>query len=244
MAKKQKKDTKIKIKKKVWYNVVAPKSFNHKEIGETYLENPDKGLNRKMTVSLKDLTGSMRDQNVQIQLKLSEVKGTSLHTIPIGYNVVSTFVKRLVRKRTSRLDDVFTLNTKNGKPVVLKMLIVTYGHVNKSMATTLRMKVRSLMQDQMQKTDFETLVSSLVSLKIQSPIKRTVNKFFPIKEVLVRSAHLVDEDKARRVKESVINEVVDNRVKVESFEEPLVNVDENKDEAAQETTTESADDQE
>ena len=70
MAKKQKKDTKIKIKKKVWYNVVAPKSFNHKEIGETYLENPDKGLNRKMTVSLKDLTGSMRDQNVQIQLKL------------------------------------------------------------------------------------------------------------------------------------------------------------------------------
>ena len=219
MAKKNKKDTKVKVKRKVWFNVIAPSIFNSREIGETYLEKVEQGVGRKMTVSLRDLTGSMRDQNVRVKLALNEVKANSLHSTPIGYSIVPTFVKRLVRKRTSRLDDVFTIKTKDGKPVIVKMLIVTYGSVNKSMATTLRMKVRSLMKADLSKNDFESFISRLVSLKVQHPIKKIVNKFFPIKEVLVRSVELVDEERARRIKESEVKEVEDTRVKVETFDD-------------------------
>ena len=39
MAQKSKKKvSKIKVKKKVWYKVIAPKIFGNKEIGESYLQ--------------------------------------------------------------------------------------------------------------------------------------------------------------------------------------------------------------
>ena len=46
MAKKDKKKvSKIKVKKKTWFKIVAPKIFGNKEIGESYLVDVEKDRN-------------------------------------------------------------------------------------------------------------------------------------------------------------------------------------------------------
>ena len=124
MAKKDVKKTKVKAKKKTWVKITAPKSFGGREIGESYTTKAEGLIGRNMTVSLKELTGSMRDQNVKVKLLLSELDGQQLKTKTVGYGVVPGFVKKLVRKRTSRLDDVYILRSKDNEAVQLKTLFV------------------------------------------------------------------------------------------------------------------------
>ena len=70
MAKNVKKIKKIKIKKKIWYKVLASKQFGLKEIGESYLTTPEIALGRKLKVNLKELTGNVKDQNVHLKFKI------------------------------------------------------------------------------------------------------------------------------------------------------------------------------
>src|SRR3989344_2631054 len=124
MAKDAKKVSKIKIKKKLWYKIVAPRLFGQKEIGETYLTSPDSALGRSMKINLRDLNGNVKDQNSYISFKVNKADGSLLRTSTTGYELTPTYVKKLVRKNTDRLDDAFTLKTKNKNDVVVKILMI------------------------------------------------------------------------------------------------------------------------
>ena len=124
MAKAKKKVSKIKVKKKVWYKVIAPKIFGNKEIGESYLQDPNKSVGRKLKVNLKDLTGNIKDQNVQIGLQINKLDGSLLKTSVVSYQLTPAYVKRCVRKNCAKLDDYFVLKTKSGKKVILKINVI------------------------------------------------------------------------------------------------------------------------
>ena len=223
MAKKDLKKSKIKIKKKIWCKIVAPKSFGSKEIGESYVTKAEDTLNRNMTISLRELTCSMRDQNVKVKLLLSELDGQQIKTKTVGYGVVANFVKKLVRKRTSRLDDVYILRTKDGQAVQLKTLIVTYNRINRSMGLVLRSKLKAMITEELVKGNFDEFVSKVVGIKIQSAAKRAINKMYPVKEVLIRGMELVDEKKAERLEKKSANQIgeVKERRKIEEFKDEM-----------------------
>jgi small subunit ribosomal protein S3Ae len=216
---------KIKVKKKIWAKIFAPKIFGSKELGETYVCKAEDALNRYMTISLRELTGSMRNQNVKIKLLLSELDGQQIKTKTVGYGVIANFVKKLVRKRTSRLDDVYTLRTKDGKAVQIKTLIVTYNRINRSVGLVLRSKLKSMISEELAKGDFDEFVNKVVGIKIQGSAKRTINKIFPVKEVLIREMELIDEKKAIKKEKKSAEQIgnVKERRKIQEYNEDKVN---------------------
>ena len=89
MAKKNtKKVSKIKIKKKTWYKIQAPTLFASRHIGETYLANAQSAIGRVMTVNLKDLTDSFRDQSMYVTLKLENIKNSEKKFLHISTDEV------------------------------------------------------------------------------------------------------------------------------------------------------------
>ncbi len=223
MAKKDNKKTKIKIKKKTWLKILAPKSFGGREIGESYTTKAEGLIGRNMTISLKELSGSMRDQNVKVKLLLSELDGQQIKTKTVGYGVVASFVKKLVRKRTSRLDDVYVLRSKDNEAVQLKTLIVTYNTVNRSIGLVLRSKLKSMLAEELAKSTFDEFVGKIVGIKVQSVAKRSINKIFPVKEVLIREMELVDDKKALRLEKRSSHQINDvkERRKMEEYTEEV-----------------------
>lgn len=223
MAKKNLKKTKVKIKKKLWIKIVAPKSFGGREIGESYTTKAEALVGRNMTISLKELSGSMRDQNVKVKLLLSELDGQQLKTKTVGYGVIPGFIKKLVRKRTSRLDDVYVLRTKDNEAVQLKTLIVTYNRINRAMGLVLRSKLKAMIAEELSKSSFDEFVGKVVGIKVQSAAKRSINKMFPVKEILIRGMDLVDEKKAVRLEKRSANQIseVKERRKMEEFTEEV-----------------------
>jgi len=238
MAKVKRKVSKIKIKKKSWFKIVAPKLFGSKEIGESYLPAADAAVGRTMGVNLRNLSGSIRDQNVYITFKISGVQGSTLQTSTIGYRLLPTYIKRMVRKNTNRLDDYFELSLQNGNKVVLKTLMVTLGRTQRSTRSALRVALESFLQEELSKTDFSTFVSTLVNKKIQSAAKKKLQKIHPVKEVAVRFLQLQSDKNAEKlddVKSPKAEKVVETATEEEDVQkEAEPEVEETKEESAEE----------
>src|SRR3989344_7787691 len=90
--------------RKIWYRIVGPKLFGQMELGETYLTAPEGAIGRNLKINLKDLTGNMKDQNAYVKFTVDELEGTTLKASTSGYELTATYVKRMVRKKTNRLD--------------------------------------------------------------------------------------------------------------------------------------------
>ena len=222
MAKNDKKKvSKIKIKKKAWHKIISPKIFGNKDVGESYLQSPEKAIGRKLVSNLKDLTGNIKDQNVMIGMQINKIDGSTLRTIVVSYQLTPAYVKRAVRKNTAKIEDYYILKTKGGKNVIVKTLVVTINKVQQSVRTALRKEFQTILQAELEKTDFATFVSLLVNRRILNDAKRRLKKIFPAKEVSVRVLKLMDKG---LVVEEVLVDDKSSEKKVEPKVEPKVEV--------------------
>jgi ribosomal protein S3AE len=194
----KKKVSRIKTKKKIWHKVLAPAIFGKKEIGESYLTSAEQAKGRPLKINLKDLTGSVRDQNAYISFKIVKWQGTTLETTVTGYELTTAYVKRLVRKNCNKLDDYFTFKTKDGKEIVLKSLLLTIHKVPRSTRSNLRSKLKELLNEEISKVTFDTLISNIVGYKIQGPAKKKLAKIYPLKEVAIRKIFILNESKVTK----------------------------------------------
>ena len=195
----KKKVSKIKTKKKKWFPIFAPKFMGHKEIGETYLDNPEPAVGRILKVNLKELTGSFRDQNIYVSLRIKEVTGTNLQTEVVGYAYMPFFIKKLARRSTGKIDDSFVLLTKEGKKIRLKPLIITINPVTKSVKTALRKRTIQLLAETISELPMEVLISEMLKYKIQMDLKNKLKKIYPVREVLMRVVKLEERKKVKVV---------------------------------------------
>ena len=190
----EKKVSKIKVKKKNWYRIVAPALFGGKELGESYLAEAEQAIGRVLRINLKDLTGNVKDQNTYIGFRVDKVDGKSLITSVVSYQLTPAYVRRVVRKNIDRLDDYCVCMTKDGKAVVTKTLMVTLCKTKRSVRAALRHQLPQLLKEEMAKMTFDEFVGALAGMKIQSMLKKRLAKIYPLKELSVRMLFLKEKN--------------------------------------------------
>ncbi|MFH0701739.1 MAG: hypothetical protein V2A62_04850 [Candidatus Woesearchaeota archaeon] len=215
----QKKVSKIKVKKKLWYKIIAPKIFANKEVGESYLSSPESAIGRTVKVSLRELTNNMKDQNNYIVLQINKAMGSNLNTVLIGYELSTAGVKRAIRKNANRLDDTFKFKTKSGRAVIVKTLMVTVNKIQRSRGAMLRSKLKEVLQEEINNSGFDNFVSNLVTQKVQSGARKRLNKIYPLRDLSIRVLKL--EEKGLVQEEVVVEDhsAPENTEKVEEKEE-------------------------
>ncbi|MBI2669222.1 hypothetical protein HYX14_05250 [Candidatus Woesearchaeota archaeon] len=190
MAEEEKKVSRIKAKKKNWYKILAPAAFGSKEIGEFYLPDAQVGIGRTLRVNLREITGGMKDQHVYVSFQVKEMQGNNFQTEAIGYEMTPSYIKRMVRKSTSRLDDSFIVTVADGRKVQIKTLVVTIAHCQRQVCTSIRTLLRTLLTEELMKGDFLSFIQNLVGQKIQGGIRKQLSKVYPVREMAIRVAHL------------------------------------------------------
>jgi small subunit ribosomal protein S3Ae len=216
-----KKVSRIKVQKKTWFKILAPKVFGEKEVGEIYLNSLEPALGRSMKVNLRDLTGNVRDQNIYIAFRLEKSDGSTLKTSLIGYELTAASVKRMVKKNCNRIDDYFVLKTKDGKEAVFKTLSTTFNKANRSVVSAIRKELGVMLKEEVGKLTFDSLVQHLVGYKIQASVKKKLGKIYPLREVTVRVLKLTGN--TQEIEESNMEVAQPDLPKeaVESVEEAL-----------------------
>ncbi|MFH1972398.1 MAG: hypothetical protein ABIJ18_02870 [archaeon] len=192
MGKKQiKKDSRISVKKKRWYSIQAPKVLNNVIVGETPAADPALLEGRIITINLHTVTRNIKKQNTEVKFKIKEIKGNECLTDFIGYEIVSAYVKRLVKRSKCRVDDSFIAETKDNKQVRIKPLVLTRDKAQKGILSALRKSSKEYLTKKLKEMDYNEFLSKLMLGEIQKEMKGELKKVYPLSIAEVRALRLI-----------------------------------------------------
>ena len=176
----------VKLKKKQWYPILAPKQFDNVVIGETLVYEPNQMLGKTLSHSLMNLINDTKRQNINIHFKVVEVEGNNAKTSIIGYQIIPSSIKRFVRRNSEKMDMAFTCETSDNVFLRVKPLVITRGDVKGSIAAKLRNNIVSFLVKTIKKMTYDEIINDLISRKMQDIMRANFNKIYPLKVCEIR----------------------------------------------------------
>lgn len=177
----------IKKKKKNWYTILAPKEFENVVIGETLASNVNSIIGRVVSTNYVMIGSNVKKQSVNLLFKVREAKDDKLFTELVGYDLLGSFVKRLVRKQRSKIDDSIDVETKDKIKVKIKLLMLSKRITTSSKLSAVRINSRQLLKTSFEKEDFNTMVDMILKDRLQIFLKNRLKKIYPLAVCEVRS---------------------------------------------------------
>ena len=178
-------------KAKQWYRVLAPEMFNSAEIGETPAKEPEMLMGRVSETSLQEITGDFTKSHIKLYFKINGVKGTDASTEFIGHDMTSDYIRRLTRRRNSKIDDVVDVRTKDGYKVRVKLVMISVGRMSSSHQHAVRMKGRETIRAASQNMTMPELVKAMVSGDMAKTVARECKRIRPLKRVEIRKSEIM-----------------------------------------------------
>jgi|GEM_PF-625473 len=174
-------------KSKKVYGILAPESFDFKDVGTTVAEDPQKLLGRTVNITLGSLTKERSKNYLNLVFEVHDVKGDNAHTrfkkffIPVGY------LRSKVRKRTKKIEFMADQKIGNIKSRV-KIMVLSRYKVSEVQEKQIKDKMAEILvahtDDEIDKFVQQTLYG-----KIGTEIYKAIKLICPIMRVEV---HQID----------------------------------------------------
>ncbi len=175
-----------KLKKKQWYQIMAPSQFGNVVIGETMVYEPQAMFGKTLTHNLMNLTNDPKKHNINIYFKVVEIEGNKGITKVVGYEIIPSSVKRFVRRNSEKMDMSFSCETADNVLVRVKPLLITRADVKGSVAAKMRNSLVQFLVKTIKKISYNDIINDMISHKLQSEIRSGLNKIYPLKVCEIR----------------------------------------------------------
>ncbi len=179
-----------KWKLKKWFSVYAPKMFNSELIGEIPASSEKAVAGRNLTVGLDQLTHNPSNAFTNMVFKITEVNGESASTKLVRMELMFSYIRSLVRRYRSVAYSVVTLNSKDGKSVTVKPLIVTSIRTTRSKIVGIRKEAEQIIKEFISSNDSDAIVSAVIEGKVQADLSARLKHITQINKVEIRKLEL------------------------------------------------------
>ncbi|MHB8603763.1 MAG: 30S ribosomal protein S3ae [Thermoplasmatota archaeon] len=193
VARTSQKKVKDKWKSKLWYTVRAPKMFNGTPIAETLSDETPKLVGRIAEATLQDLTGDFSKMHIKLYFKVAGVRGTECTTKFVGHELTSDYIRRLTRRKHSKVDCVFDVTTSDGWTIRVKPMCVTENRAKSSQEQQIRVITETVAKDSAKAKDLGGFVKELVNGDLALAIYKEARKVYPLKRVEIRKSQVLAE---------------------------------------------------
>ena len=157
---------KDKWKAKNWYNVLAPASFDHVTIAETLADEPEKLVGRVTEVSLQDLTNDFRKSHIKLFFRVSSVEDGKANTEYVGHTLTSDYLRRMIRRKRSKIDAVYDVTTRDGATVRIKPFATTDRRIQNSQKRVIRETMKQTITQMAKASTLSEFVKHIIDGKI------------------------------------------------------------------------------
>jgi small subunit ribosomal protein S3Ae len=182
-----------KWRSKAWYMVTAPPYFGNTELGAVPSDEPDKLIGRTIDATLYDVTGDFSHQYLKMYFQINEVDGKTAHTIFKGHEYSRDYLRSLVRRRTTKVDGLFTITTKDGYKLQVAASAFTLSRVKTSQEKIIRAIMSKILKEKAQALTMDQFAQEIVLGKIASDIYNEAKKIAPLRHVGIRGSKLVKQ---------------------------------------------------
>jgi small subunit ribosomal protein S3Ae len=202
MARKKKARVKDKWSQKRWFTLIAPEYFGMTEIGETPADDPNKVINRTVEVTLAELTNDYSNQNPYKKLifKVYRVAGDNAYTKFHKFEMMREYINSLIRRRTSKIDDVIDVTTADGYVLRVKPVAFTIKRCKTSQKCAIRRIMRDIIISNANQKNFVQFLQECVLGRIPLEIHKNAKKIYPLRRVEIRKIELLAEPKPQEAK--------------------------------------------
>jgi small subunit ribosomal protein S3Ae len=178
-------------KAKEWYTIKSPEMFDNRQIAETIADDGSKVIGRVTEVTLHDLTGDFSKMHIKLRFKVDDVKGFDAHTRFIGHNLTSDYIRRLTRRKRSKMDGVFDVQTKDGAIVRVKPMAITESRIQVSQQQALRAIMAQVIARTAKRKYLSDFIGDMIHGNLPKNIMKNCKKIYPLKRVEVRKSEIL-----------------------------------------------------
>lgn len=191
-----------KWRSKAWYMVIAPSFFGNVELGAVPAEEPKQLIGRIVEATLYDITGDFSHQYLKMFFQIAEIDGKTAHTLFKGHEYSRDYLRSLVRRRTTKVDGLFNLTTKDGYKLRVSVSALTLSRIKTSQEKLIRNMMAKTANEKAAALTLDQFVQEMVLGKIASDIYNEAKKVAPLRHVGIRKSKLVAQPAQAPIQEA------------------------------------------
>ena len=197
---------KDKWKSKSWYRIVAPEIFDGVVVGETVSSDPETLLGRVTEISLQDLVGDFSRTHIKVKLKINGIRGGECKTRFIGHEMTTDYIRRMTRRRRSKIEAVFTVRTKEGYKLKVKPLSITSKRINSSVKRSLRKKQHEVIKEMANESRLGEFAEKILFGELAKKLANECKTVYPLKQVEIWKSEVVSVPEQEELDVKIITE--------------------------------------
>ena len=176
---------------KSWYMVIAPPFFGNIELGSVPAEEQEQLIGRVVEATLYDITGDFSHQYLKMFFQINEMDGKTARTLFKGHEYSRDYLRSLVRRRTTKVDGLFNLTTKEGYKLRVSVSALTLSRIKTSQEKIIRNIMDKIINEKAAALTLDQFVQEMVLGKIASDIYNVAKRVAPLRHVGIRKSKLV-----------------------------------------------------
>ena len=176
---------------KAWYMVVAPPFFGNIELGAVPAEEQERLIGRVVEATLYDITSDFSHMYLKMFFQISEIDGKTARTLFKGHEYSRDYLRSLVRRRTTKVDGLFNLTTKEGYKLRIAVSALTLSRIRTSQEKVIRNIMAKTINERAAALTLDQFVQEMVLGKIASDIYNEAKSVAPLRHVGIRKSKLL-----------------------------------------------------
>ena len=140
------------------------------------------------TVKL-DMTRQLKGKSVELTVKI-KLEGDKPVAHPDSIKLMSYFIRRMIRKRISYVEDSFDVKTQESL-LKVKPFLITKRRVSRAIRKTLRNKTKNWLEDYLAEKKDGEIYSEILSNKLQKNLSLVLKKTYPLSLCEIRTLEFV-----------------------------------------------------
>jgi len=180
-----------KWRSKSWYMVMAPPYFGNAELGAIPSDEPEKLIGRIIDSTLYEITNDFAHQYLKMFFQINEIDSKTAKTIFKGHEYSRDYLRSLVRRRTTKVDALFNITTKDGYKMRIAICAFTLSRIKTSQEKIVRNIMDKTIKRKAAELTLDQFAQEIVLGKIASDIYNEAKKIAPLRHVGIRKSKLM-----------------------------------------------------
>ncbi len=177
-------------KTKSWYTIVAPKFLNEVEVTQVPALEDETLLNRILVLPLKDITRSLAHMNMNVKLRVEEIKGKTAYTKFIGHEVAREYIRTLIRRGRDVLVIVFPAVSKDGVEFKVKATVLTANKISGKQRKAVHREFVTHLREIIKQKDFGNFILDTLNGKTAQEMGVWCKRVVPLRRVEIHKTEL------------------------------------------------------
>jgi small subunit ribosomal protein S3Ae len=171
--------------------VTAPTYFGSVELGSVPADEEEKIIGRIVDATLYDVTNDFAHQYLKMYFQITEIDGKTAKTTFKGHEYSRDYLRSLVRRRTTKVDALLDVTTKDGYRLRLAVSAFSLSRIRTSQEKQIRVIMDKIIKEKSSALTLDQFAQEMVLGKIASDIYNEAKKIAPLRHIGIRKSKLV-----------------------------------------------------